>query len=139
MTEIMLKGHKVAKGRAQGEALLSQSPISFYGGVNPETGLIVEKGHELEGRSITEKILIFPVGKGSTAGSYQIYELAYYKKAPKAIINLRADSIVATGAIISNIPMMDKLEQNPLEIIKTGDLVEVDADQGIVRIKPKTV
>ena len=135
MTEIILKGHKVAKGKARGEALVSQSPISFMGGVNPETGLIVEKGHELEGASISEKILIFPTGKGSTVGSYQLYELTIQKKAPKAIINVRADPIVAIGAIMGNIPMVDKLEQSPLEVIKTKDLVEVDADQGIVRIK----
>jgi hypothetical protein len=138
MAEKIFKAHKVAKGKAQGEALVSQSPISFLGGVKPETGLIVEKGHELEGVSVSDKILIFPVGKGSTAGSYQLYELTYYKKAPKAIINLRADPIVAIGAIISDIPMVDKMEQNPLEVIQTGDLVEVDADQGIVRVRSKS-
>lgn len=137
MSEIILKGHKVSKGKAQGEALVSQSPVSFLGGINPETGLVVEKGHEIEGRNVSGKILIFPVGKGSTAGSFQLYELAYYKNAPKAIINLRADPVVAIGAIISNIPMVDELDKNPLEMIKTGDFVEVDADQGIVRVKPK--
>jgi uncharacterized protein len=136
MTEIILKGHRVAKGRAQGEALVSQSPVSFLGGVNPETGLVAEKGHEIEGKSVSGKVLVFPVGKGSTAGSYQLYELAYCNNAPKAIINLRADPIVAIGAIISNIPMVDQLDRNPLEVIKTGDFVEVDADQGIVRVKP---
>jgi len=135
MTEMILKGHKVAKGKAKGEALVSQSPISFMGGVNPEVGIVVEKGHELEGVSICDKILIFPTGKGSTAGSYQLYELAYLKKGPKAIINIRADSIVAIGAIMSNIPMVDRLDQNPLKVIETGDIVEVDADQGIVRIE----
>ena len=135
MTDIILKGHKVSKGKAQGEALVSQSPISFMGGVDPETGLIIEKGHELEGKCIADKILIFPTGKGSTAGSYQLYELAFFKKAPKAIINLRADPIVTVGAIMSNIPLVDKLDKNPLEIIKTNDFVEIDADQGIVKLK----
>ena len=139
MPEMILKGHKVAKGKAQGEALVSQSPISFFGGVNPETGLVVEKDHELEGASISDKILIYPVGKGSTAGSYRIYELAYNHKAPRAIINMRADPIVAIGAIISSIPMVDKVAPNPLEVIKTGDLVEVDADRGIVKVKPGRV
>ena len=138
MKEIILKGHKVAKGKAQGEALVSKTSISFLGSVNPETGVVVEEGHELNGKSITDKILIFPIGKGSTAGSYQLYELAYYKKAPKAIINIQADPIVAIGAIISNIPMVDKLEENPLEIIQTGDFVEVDADQGIVKVRSKS-
>ena len=135
MAEIILKGHKVAKGKAQGEALVSQSPISFFGGVNSETGLVVEKGHELEGVSVSDNILIFPVGKGSTAGSYKLYELAYNRKAPRAIINMRADPIITIGAIVGNIPMVDKLEPNPLEVIKTGDLVEVDADQGIVKVQ----
>ncbi len=137
MTEKILRGHKVSKGKVQGEALVSLSPLSFKGGVNPETGIVVEKGHELEGFSITDKILVFPVGKGSTAGAYQLYELAYWKKAPKAIINLRADSIVAVGAIMGNIPMMDKLEENPLDMIKTGDFVEVDADGGVVRVSSR--
>ena len=134
MTEIILKGHKVAKGKAQGKALVSHSPISFFGGVNPETGVIVDKGHELEGVSISDKILVFPVAKGSTAGSYRIYELTVNQKAPRAIINLKADTVVAIGAIIANIPMVDKLEPNPMEVIKTGDMVEVDADQGVVKV-----
>lgn len=138
MAEIILKGHKVAKGKAQGEALVSQSAISFLGGVNPETGLVVEIGHELEGLSVSDKILVFPVGKGSTSGSYQLYTLVHFQKAPRAIINRRADPIVAIGAIIGDIPMVDKLEPDPLQVIKTGDLVEVDADQGIVRVRPRT-
>jgi uncharacterized protein len=135
MIQVILKGHRVSKGRAEGEALVSQSPISFMHGVNPETGIIVETGHELEGKDISNKILIFPVGKGSTAGSYQVYELFICGKAPKAMINLRADPVIAVGAIISNIPMVDRLDGNPLKTIKTGDLVQVDADSGIVKVK----
>jgi len=138
MTEIILKGHKVAKGRAQGEALVSKSPISFLGGVDSDTGIIVEQGHELEGMSVADKILIFPIGKGSTGGSYKIYELACNNKAPRAIINLRADPVVAVGAIMGSIPMMDIPEEDPFEIIKTGDFVEVDADQGLVRVRSKS-
>ena len=135
MMELIVKAHRVSRGKAQGAALVSKSPISFFGGVNPETGEIVEKGHELEGESVSEKILVFPIGKGSTGGSFKLYELAYNQKAPKAIINVRADPIITIGAIISNIPMVDKLQENPIELIQTGDLVEVDADQGIVRVK----
>ena len=137
MKEIVIKGRRVSKGKARGEALVSRSPISFMHGVNPETGVIVEKGHELEGESLTGKVLVFPVGKGSTAGSYQVYELSICSKAPKAIINLRADPVIAVGAIMSHIPMVDRLEENPLETIRTGDDVEVDADAGVVRVKSK--
>jgi len=139
MSETILKGHKVAKGKAQGEALVSHSPISFFGGVNSQTGFVVEKGHELEGVNVAGKILIFPTGKGSTVGSYQLYELTFSQKAPMAIINIRADPIVTIGAILGSIPMVDKVEPNPLEIIKTGDMVEVDADQGIIKVHPKSV
>ncbi len=138
MAEIVMKAHRVSKGKASGEALVSRSPVSFLGGIHPETGLVVEKGHEIEGMNVSGKILVFPVGKGSTAGSFQLYELACCQNAPKAIINLRADPVVAIGAIISRIPMVDQLEKNPMETIKTGDYVEVDADQGVVKVKPKT-
>jgi len=138
MNEIVLRAHKVSKGKAAGEALVSKSPVSFLGGINPETGFVVEKGHEIEGQNVAGKILVFPVGKGSTAGSFQVYELACQKNAPRAMINLRADPVVAIGAIISNIPMVDQLERNPLEVIKTGDFVEVDADQGTVKVRPRS-
>ena len=135
LREIVLKGHKVSKGKSEGEALITNEPISFWGSVNSETGLIIEKNHELEGVSITGKILVYPVGKGSTLGSYRLYEMVRNKTQPKGIINLRADPVVAVGAIISNIPMVDKLDGNPLELIKTGDYVELDADKGIVKIR----
>jgi predicted aconitase with swiveling domain len=135
MHEIILKGHRVAKGRAQAEALVSHEPISFLGGVDSETGLIIEKNHELEVVSVTGKILVFPVGKGSTLGSYRLYEMVRCKTQPKGIINVRADPVITVGAIISNIPMVDNLDGNPMKLIKTGDYVQLDADQGIVKIR----
>ena len=134
MVEIILKGHKVAKGKASGEALVSHTPISFMGGVNPETGLVVEKGHELEGVNLSGKILVFPKEKGSSGGSYQLYEMVRCNTAPKGLILLSAGPIITSGAIIGNIPMVDKLDQNPVEVIKSGDYVELDADQGTVTV-----
>lgn len=132
--EKVLKGHRVSRGKVQGIALVSHSPISFMGGVNPETGKIVEKGHELEGVSIAGKILVFPLGKGSTAGSFKIYEMKICHTHPSAIINERADPVVAIGAILSQIPMIDRLTKDTLAVIKTGDHVEVDADMETVSI-----
>ena len=134
MVEISLKGHKVAKGKASGEALVSHTPISFMGGVNPETGLVVEKGHELEGVNLSGKILVFPKEKGSSGGAYQLYEMVRCNTAPKGLILLSAGPIITSGAIIGNIPMVDKLDQNPVEVIKNGDYVEMDADQGAVTV-----
>ncbi len=137
MAEIILKGHKVTGGRAEGEALVSKELLSFLGGVDPKTGLVTEKGHELEGVCVEGKILVFPSGKGSSSGAWQLCELAYNKQAPKGIINVKADPVIAVGAIMSNIPMVDRLDQDPLQVIRTGDWVEVDADNGTVRVKPK--
>lgn len=134
MNEIIIKGHKVTGGKAEGEAIVSKALISFLGGVDPKTGIVTEKGHDLEGQSVTGKILIFPSGKGSSSGAWQLFETAYNKKAPKGIINVKADPIIAAGAVMSNIPMMDRLQQDPIQVIKTGDWVKVDADQGIVTV-----
>ena len=137
MNEIILKGHKVTKGKAEGEALVTRKAMSFFGGVNPETGLVTDKNHELNGMSLADKILIFPDEKGSTAGAYQLYEMVRCKTAPKGIINLRAGANIAVGAIISNIPMMDRVEPDPFETIETGDWVSLDVDQGIVKVMKK--
>ena len=128
---MILEGRKVANGKASGEALVSTDGISFYGGVEPETGKVVEKGHPLEGQSVTGKILVFPTGKGSTVGSYTIYDMKKRGTAPVAIINKEIETIVAVGAIISEIPCVDKID---IEQIKTGDKVVVDADAGTVDV-----
>ncbi|MFH1225131.1 MAG: DUF126 domain-containing protein [Candidatus Diapherotrites archaeon] len=130
MTE--LKGRKISPGKAKGEALVSKMGISFYGGVDPDTGKVVEKGHDLEGKSVSGKVLVFPQGKGSTVGSYTLYRLKKNGKAPAAIVNAECETIVAVGAIISGVPCVDKIE---IEKIKSGSMVEVDADKGTVIIK----
>lgn len=127
-----MKGRKIFKGKAEGEALVTKDGISFYGGVDPDTGNIVEKGHELEGQSVAGKILVFPEGKGSTVGSYVLYNLKRNGKAPLAIVNKECETIVAVGCIISEIPCVDRIE---IEKIKTGMKVKVDAENGIVEIE----
>lgn len=127
-----IKGRIISKGKAKAEVLLSKDPISFLGGVDPNTGIIIEKGHSLEGQSISNKILIFPRGKGSTVGSYVMLQLKKNRKAPKGIITLEAEPIISVGAIISEIPMMDKLEKDPFEIFKNNQILELDAEKGLV-------
>ncbi|MEM2546440.1 MAG: DUF126 domain-containing protein [Candidatus Bathyarchaeia archaeon] len=132
--KIMLKAKPVSKGKAEGEAIVTKMPISITGGLNPYNGKIVEKGHELEGQSVAGKILVFPHGKGSTTGPWQFYVAYKRGNAPKAIINVKAEAVVAVSAIITNTPMVHMLEKNPLEVIETGDHVVVDANKGIVEI-----
>ncbi len=128
-----LEGEIVRDGEARGTALVSRDPISFLGGVDPNTGKIIESEHDLEGESVEGKILVFPHGKGSTVGSYVLYQLVKNGKGPKAIINRKAEAIVAVGTIISDIPMVHRLDRDPLEAIETGDSVCIR--DGIVKVE----
>ena len=112
-----LKGRIIYKGKAEGEALVTSQPISFYGGVDPNNGVVLEKGHELQGQSVKDKILVFPQGKGSTVGSYTLYRMKKNGVAPAGMINKECETIVAVGAIISEIPCVDKID---ISKIKTG-------------------
>ena len=109
--------------------------ISFFGGVDPETGIVVERGHELEGQSIAGKVLVFPSGKGSTVGSYTLYRLKFSGKAPAAVINAECETITAVGCIIAEIPCVDHV---PLAQIHSGDAVSVDGESGKIEILEPT-
>jgi hypothetical protein len=137
-TIITIKAKPITKGIAEGEAIVSHMPISFTGGMDPNTGTIREPGHELEGKNVAHKILVFPTGKGSTTGSWQFY--AAYKRgnAPLGMINVKAEGVVAVSAIITGIPMVHQLERDPLEMIDTGDWVRINAGEGVVEIIKKT-
>lgn len=130
----MIRGRAISKGVGRGEALVTSQPISFLGGVDPATGVVVDRGHELAGQKITGKVLVFPHGKGSTVGTYTLYQLAKRGLGPAAIINRVSEPIVAVGAIISGIPLVDKLEVDPIAAIKTGQLVVVDGYRGVVEV-----
>jgi len=127
-----MKGRMISPGKAEGEAIVSTEPIGFYGGIDINTGIVIEKGHILEGQSVKDKILVFPNGKGSTVGSYVIYGIAKNNVGPKAIINKETETIVATGAILAGVPCVDGIDINQ---IKSGDFIEVNADKGEVNIK----
>jgi predicted aconitase with swiveling domain len=120
-----LKGRIIYNGKAQGEALVTSQPISFYGGVDPATGIIIEKGHELQGQSVKDRILVFPTGKGSTVGSYTLYRMKKNGTAPVGMINRECETVVAVGVIISEIPCIDKID---LAKIKTGDKIQIESD-----------
>jgi predicted aconitase with swiveling domain len=125
-----LKGRIIFKGTIEAEALTTTMPISFYGGVDPNTGIVIEKGHELQGKSVKDKILVFPQGKGSTVGSYTLYRMKKNGTAPAAMINKESETIVAVGAIISEIPTIDKIDVSK---IKTGNKIKVANDTVIIQ------
>jgi predicted aconitase with swiveling domain len=124
MTEsFTLNARVIRSGHAEGPALVSPAPIGFLGGVDPDTGTVLEPGHPLQGRSIKGSVLVFPTGKGSTVGSYTILRLSRSGAGPVAIVNENSEAIVAVGAIIGDIPMVDQVD---IAQIRDGDWVTVD-------------
>lgn len=134
---MLLKGRKIYPGTAEGEVLASEQGISFFGGIDPDSGMVVERGHELEGQSVAGKILVFPTGKGSTVGSYTLYRMKSSGTAPAAIVNRECETITAVGCIIAEIPCVDQIETGRL---KSGQIARVDCEAGSVQIlRPGTV
>ncbi len=137
MKRLTLKGHGAAKGVAEGEALVTEDMLCFISDVDIMTGTINIPTSKFRGQSVAGKILVFPGGRGSTGGPYGLYMLSRAGRIPKAIVNVIADPIIVTGAVISHIPMVYQLDQNPIEVIETGDHVRVDGNQGIVVVTKK--
>ena len=117
----------------EGETLVSKTPLSFYGGIDPKSGVVIEREHELEGECVKDKILVFPNGKGSTVGSYVIYGLKKNGFAPRAIVNRETETIVATGAILSGIPCIDQIDTGSM---KNGERVRITS---MGEIETKTI
>ena len=120
-----MQGRVIRAGCAAGRALVSPVPIGFLGGVDPDSGVVVEPNHPLNGQSVAGRVLVFPTGKGSTVGSYTILRLARNGVAPAAMVNAESEAIVAVGAIIAGIPMVDQVAT---ALIQDGDWVVVDGD-----------
>ena len=140
MTEekLVLKGRRIVKGKARGEAIVTKEAISFNGGVDNMTGIVTEPGHELEGQNVAGKVLVFRTGKGSTGGSYKIYDMVARGTAPVAFVQVSPEGVTTIGAIISEIPVAANFDQDPTVVIRTGDFVELDADAGIVTVIKRT-
>ena len=142
MREIKLtvRGQGVIKGFAEGLALVSGQNLSLWGGLNPKTGLIIDRRHELYGQQVRGKVLVFPYGKGSTTGAIVFLEAVKCGNAPAAIVNIETEPILASGALMAQIfyrktiPIVDRLDRNPVEVIRTNDYVRVDGDKGLVEI-----
>ena len=123
------EGRVISPGKVEAEAIVSQEPIGFYGGIDAKTGEVIDTESPLKGQNVKGKVLVFPCGKGSTVGSYVIYGLKRNGVAPAAIVNEETETIVATGAILAGIPCVDGIE---ISEISTGDMLRVDADEGTV-------
>ena len=136
---MILNGKTVKKGEVEGEAIVSQRPFSFLGDLDVNTGKVVPKGHDLEGQSIAGKIFVFSTGKGSTVGPNVAYQAKQLGNAPKGMICQEVEPVMAMVAIMNDIPMVHKLDRDPLEAIKTGDYIKMNATRGIVEVIKKAV
>lgn len=136
MTEIH-QGRSICTGFAEGEALVSKQGISFWGGVDIDTGTITEVGHDLYGEKMAGKILVLPALKGSAGGMWVIARLAVDKIGPQAIIVPSADTILVGAVIMGGIPTIDSLPEDVFKRIETGDRLTVDGTNGTMElIKP---
>ena len=134
-----IKGRGVVKGRAEGEALVADAMLSFWGEVDAVTGKVIAVGHPLEGKSLRGRVLVIRSTKGSSATPMTMKLAKLEGTAPAAFVNLEIDSLAALGCVVNNIPMITDLEQNPFEKIQTGDHVMVDADAGVVVVTRRNV
>lgn len=132
--EFTMKGRCIVEGYAEGEALVTNDAISFMGTIDPKSGYVIERRHEIEGACLKDKILVFPQAKGSTGGSYMLYDVVKNGCGPRAIINIKAESVVVIGAIVAELPMVDQVDISQL---KTGDYIELDATNGLVKVSRK--
>jgi len=128
------QGRSICPGLAEGEALVTRQGVSFLGGVDPETGVITEVDHELHGRSMAGKVLVLPALKGSAGGMWIIIRLAKAGLGPKAIVVNKADTILVGAVIMGEIPTIDSLAADPIELVKNGDLVRINGEKGTLEI-----
>ncbi len=126
--------HKIAGGSAQGELIVSTDDICFYL-VDPKTGTVIEKGHQLEGRSIAGKVLAFPSGKGSSVVQADgLYQLQQHGNGPRAMIVRHPDTVLVASAIIMEIPMVDRVDEAFYACAQRGMTVKVDADNHLLSV-----
>ncbi|SFK71460.1 aconitase X swivel domain-containing protein [Amycolatopsis sacchari] len=133
---IVLRGRGVVPGVVEGEALVSHETISGWGGIDPAKGVIIERRHELYGVSFAGKVLVFPGAKGSSGWSGFFQSTRLMGTAPLAMVFTHLTTKVALGAVVTRVPSMTGFDRDPVEVITTGDWVRVDADAGVVEVKP---
>ncbi len=140
MDKIVLRGRGILAGVAEGRALVSDEQIVWSHGVEPWRGVIDDSKVKLNGQSIKGKVFVYPYGKGSTSSSTWILETIRCGNAPAAIINRETELIITTGFLYGQllygaaIPVVDHLDQDPLAVIASGDLVRVDGAAGLVEV-----
>jgi len=133
---LILRGRTVVPGVVEGEALVSHETISGWGGIDPAQGTIIERRHELYGVCFTGKILVFPGAKGSSGWSGFFQTTRLLGTAPIGMLFTVTTTKAALGAVVTRVPALSDLDQDPVEVIATGDHLRLDADHGLVEVWP---
>mgnify|MGYP002392625826 CR=1 FL=1 len=128
-TVMKLKGRVINGGRVQGEAIVLDTPFSFIGDFDPNTGKLTIAGHPLFGESISKKVLVCPTGKGGTIAPFVAYHALKNGTAPAAILCQVADPILCESDLAINIPVLDRFDVNLFEHIRTGQIVSIKDDE----------
>jgi predicted aconitase with swiveling domain len=137
MTTKTLKCRKLIGGCAEGEAIVSREAINFYL-CDPENGVLLEKNHHLKGRSFAHKVVLLPTGKGSSVVQLDgLFQMMEKKNLPKALIVIDPEPVLVSSVYVVDVPMVDRLEEDPYSLIEDGDWVKVDADNQIVTVEKK--
>lgn len=132
-----MKLRSIVDGMVEGEAIVSPNPISFFGEIDPHSGIVIDSKNPLYGKTIANKIFVFPEGRGSTVGSYVIYGLKKNQVSPLALVANKAETIVIAGAILAEITLVDQFEEDVTNVIKNGDIIQIDTENRILKIKEK--
>lgn len=114
------------------EALVSHKPLSFLGGVNSETGMIIDEHSDIYGQSFAGKVLIYPFGKGSTGDTLRLWRSVMNGVGPVAIINDTPDPIQVEGALLADIGVLFGFDVKPTSILETGDILDIN--DGVVTV-----
>ena len=128
----------IVSGRAQGIALVSPDPLSFWGGYDPLTGEITDRRHPLSGKNAAGRVLIMPFTRGSSTGTQILLESIRLGRSPAAIISSRTDSFLALASVIASelygirIPILATGLEN-FTRFKTGQQIIVNTD-GTIKI-----
>jgi predicted aconitase with swiveling domain len=136
-TKMEIRAHTVSAGKAEGEAVVYNGPFSFLGDLDPATGKVPAPRHELEGKSLVNKVFVFTTGKGSSGGDFAAWAAKENGNAPAAMICLESEPVLSGAVIATEIPTVDRPEKNVFDLIKTGDYVRVDATAGIIEVLGK--
>ncbi|KRA24623.1 hypothetical protein ASD65_09540 [Microbacterium sp. Root61] len=129
-----LQGRGIVPGVVEAEALVTRDAISGFGGIDVATGTVIEPRHELFGMCFTGKVLVFPGAKGSSGWSGFFQSTRLMGTAPAAMIFQVVTTKAVLGAIVTRVPTVVEVAPDPLKTIRTGDLVRVDGDSGVITI-----